>query len=129
VAETAPPQKPLVLAVEDDQEVLVLLGRMLAPIADVELARDGVEALEVLNAGVTPDLIITDLMMPRMDGLTLAKQLKADDRLKRIPLIVLTAKNAPRDVVAGINAGARNYITKPFKIEELLDKVKSALRI
>ncbi len=129
MADPVPAQKPLVLAVEDDQEVLTLLARMLSSIADVEIARDGVEALEVLQSGVMPDLIITDLMMPRMDGLTLAKQLKADERTKRIPLIVLTAKNTPRDVVAGINAGARNYITKPFKHEELLDKVRSALRI
>jgi DNA-binding response OmpR family regulator len=122
------PARPLILVVEDDEDVLTMLGRMLSQIADVELARDGVEAVEKLQ-GIDPDLVITDLMMPRMDGLTLAKQMKSEPRLKRVPVIMLTAKNHARDVVAGINAGARSYITKPFKHEELIGKVKSVLGI
>lgn len=124
-----PMTRPLILVVEDDQDLLTMLGRMLSQIADVELARDGVEAVEKLQVMESPDLVITDLMMPRMDGLTLAKQLKADTRWKRVPVIMLTAKNHARDVVSGINAGARSYITKPFKHEELLGKVKSVLGI
>jgi DNA-binding response OmpR family regulator len=68
-------------------------------------------------------------MMPRMDGLTLAKQLKEEPQTKRTPVIMLTAKNGARDVVAGINAGARSYITKPFKHDELIQKVKSVLNL
>lgn len=66
-------------------------------------------------------------MMPRMDGLTLAKQLKGDPRLGHVPVVMLTARTGPRDVIAGINAGARFYVTKPFKTDELLTKVRKAL--
>jgi len=120
---------PLILVVEDDKELLKMLGRMLSEMAEVELARDGVEAVEKLQTGLAPDLIITDLMMPRMDGLTLAKQLKLEPQTKQTPVIMLTAKNGARDVVAGINAGARSYITKPFKHDELLSKVRSVLHL
>jgi CheY-like chemotaxis protein len=120
---------PLILVVEDDTELLKMLGRMLSELAEVELARDGIEAVEKLRTGINPDLVITDLMMPRMDGLTLAKQLKQEPQTKRTPVIMLTAKNGARDVVAGINAGARSYITKPFKHEELMNKVRSVLHL
>ncbi len=120
---------PLILIVEDDTELLKMLGRMLSELAEVELARDGMEAVEKLRTGINPDLVITDLMMPRMDGLTLAKQLKQEPQTKKTPVIMLTAKNGARDVVAGINAGARSYITKPFKHEELLSKVRSVLNL
>jgi DNA-binding response OmpR family regulator len=62
-----------------------------------------------------------------MDGLTLAKQLKLDPHLARVPVVMLTARTGPRDVIAGINAGARFYVTKPFKTEELILKVRKAL--
>ncbi len=120
---------PLILVVEDDTELLKMLGRMLSELAEVQLARDGVEAVEKLRTGISPDLVITDLMMPRMDGLTLAKQLKEEPQTKKTPVIMLTAKNGPKDVVAGINAGARSYITKPFKHEELLKKVRTVLNL
>jgi DNA-binding response OmpR family regulator len=82
-----------------------------------------------MQAGTPPDLLVTDLMMPKKDGLTLVKEMKRDDRLKNVPAIILTAKSGPRDVIRGIQAGARHYLTKPFKSEELLDKVKKVLRI
>jgi CheY-like chemotaxis protein len=122
-------RRPLVLIAEDDQELLAMLGRLVSTFADVELATDGQQALEMVQAGLRPDLLLTDVMMPRMNGLTLVEQVKATQGLSRIPVIVLTAKSAPRDVIAGINAGARSYITKPFKQDELIGKVKKALRL
>lgn len=106
-----------------------MLGRILSELADVELARDGVEAVDKLRQGVNPDLVITDLMMPRMDGLTLAKQLKTEAQTKRTPVIMLTAKTGPRNVVTGINRGARAYMTKPFEQSELIDKVRGVLNL
>ena len=129
IGSTRMADRPLILIVEDDKELLKMLGRMLSQLADVELAKDGVEAVEKLQSGVNPDLVITDLMMPRMDGLTLAKQLKVEPQTKQTPVIMLTAKSGARDVVAGINAGARSYITKPFKHDELLTKVRSVLHL
>lgn len=122
-------RRPSILVVEDDRAVLKMLGALLGQIGHVTLAEDGQDAYEMLEAGLIPDVVVTDLMMPRMDGLTLAKKMKNDRNLGRVPVVMLTAKARPTDVVLGINAGARAYITKPFKHDELLEKVKSALRL
>jgi len=118
-----------VLVVEDDEDLLRMMQRMLSPIVDVATATDGEQALKVLALGAVPDLLITDWMMPRKDGLTLVRELKHDERFKGIPVVILTAKTAPRDVVAGINSGARHYVTKPFKPDDLINKVKKVLRL
>jgi len=106
-----------------------MLGKMLESIMEVVMAPDGAEAFKVLKSGTRlPDLLVTDVMMPNMDGLELVRQMKADERMKRIPVIMLTAKSGPRDVVTGINVGARHYVTKPFKQDELLEKVRKVLK-
>jgi CheY-like chemotaxis protein len=124
-----PPGKPTILVVEDDLDLLKMLSRMLEPIGDVVTATNGADALERIQAGLRPDLIISDVMMPRMDGLELARRLRNEPKTTKTPVIMLTAKNAPLDVIKGINAGARSYLTKPFKHEELVSKVKKALRL
>lgn len=118
---------PKILVVEDDADLLHMIKTMLATIGEVTLAKDGMEALDLLKTGFKPDVIVTDLMMPRMDGLTLAKTLKDDPNLGNLPLVMLTAKSGPMDMITGINAGARHYVTKPFKAADLIDKVKKAL--
>lgn len=118
---------PKILVVEDDADLLVMIKTMLQAVGEVTLARDGQEALDLLKNGFRPDVIVTDLMMPRMDGLTLAKTLKGDPNVGNIPLVMLTAKSGPMDMITGINAGARHYVTKPFKAADLIDKVKKAL--
>lgn len=116
-----------ILVVEDDPDVLRMVARLLHSLGTVVTATDGVEAVEKLREDSRFDLVVTDLMMPRMDGLELAGRLKAEPTLAQIPVLILTAKNTPKDVIAGINAGARQYITKPFKQQELLEKVRRAL--
>ncbi|HKU38650.1 MAG TPA: response regulator [Polyangiales bacterium] len=118
---------PKILIVEDDADLLHMIKTMLQSVGEVTLARDGQEALDLIKNGFRPDVIVTDLMMPRMDGLTLAKTLKGDPNVGNIPLVMLTAKSAPMDMITGINAGARHYVTKPFKAADLVDKVKKAL--
>ena len=118
---------PKILVVEDDADLLHMIKAMLATIGEVTLAKDGMEALDLLRTGFKPDVIVTDLMMPRMDGLTLAKTLKDDPQLGNLPLVMLTAKSGPMDMITGINAGARHYVAKPFKAADLIDKVKKAL--
>ena len=125
---TSADPKPRVLIVDDDIDLLGALQDLLTPLADVILACDGEQALEVMHRGPVPDLVITDLTMPNKDGRTLSHEMKQEDELAKIPIIMLTAQSAPGDVIAGINAGARQYITKPFKPDELLGKVKEALR-
>jgi DNA-binding response OmpR family regulator len=130
---TPPPStidsRPRILVVEDDEDLLRMMYRMLSTIADVAMASDGEHALIILKAGPAPDLVITDWMMPKMDGLALVKEMKHDKVLSGVPAIILTAKSAPRDVIAGINSGARHYLTKPFKPDELISKVKKVLRL
>ena len=118
---------PKILVVEDDADLLHMIKTMLRSVGEVTLAKDGQEAFDLLKAGFRPDVIVTDLMMPRMDGLTLAKSLKNDPNIGNIPLVMLTAKSGPMDMITGINAGARHYVTKPFKASDLIDKVKKAL--
>ena len=118
--------RPRIIVAEDDPDLLRMLEHVLRAIGDVETAVDGREALEKAQAH-KPDVIVTDLMMPRMDGLALAKELKSDPALAGVPVVMLTAKTQPRDVIAGINAGARYYVTKPFKTDELVAKVRKAL--
>lgn len=118
---------PKILVVEDDADLLHMIKAMLRAVGEVTLARDGQEALDLVQSGFRPDVIVTDLMMPRMDGLALAKSLKNNSAIGNIPLVMLTAKGDPMDMITGINAGARHYLTKPFRASELIDKVKKAL--
>ena len=120
---------PKILVVEDDADLLHMIKTMLMTIGEVTLAKDGLEAFDLLKTGFRPDVIVTDLMMPRMDGLTLAKTLKEDPDFGSLPLVMLTAKSGPMDMITGINAGARHYVTKPFKAADLIDKVKKALAV
>lgn len=123
-----PSGRPKILVVEDEEDVRAMVSRILGTFGDVSVAKDGKEALETLLATTaTPDLIVTDLMMPHMDGLSLAKELKKHPQLARVPVVMLTAKSRPLDMVEGINAGARSYVTKPFKADDLIAKVKKAL--
>lgn len=118
--------RPRILVVDDDPDLVRMLDQLLRSLGDVETARDGSEALAKAKVH-RPDVIVTDLMMPRMDGIALAKNLKRDAELATVPLVMLTAKAGARDVISGINAGARFYVTKPFKSDDLIAKVKKAL--
>lgn len=118
---------PKILVVEDDADLLQMIKTMLQSVGEITLARDGQEALDILKSGFRPNVIVTDLMMPRLDGLALAKTLKGDPNISNVPVVMLTAKAAPMDMITGIKAGARHYVTKPFKAADLIDKVKKAL--
>jgi two-component system alkaline phosphatase synthesis response regulator PhoP len=75
-----------------------------------------------------PDLIILDIMLPKLDGYKVCRLLKFDERYKHIPILMLTAKTQERDKIIGIETGADEYITKPFDIEELIEKVKAYVK-
>jgi CheY-like chemotaxis protein len=115
------------LVVEDDEEILALEARILGSVGTVQVARDGHEALARIQEGYVPDVVVTDVMMPGMDGLALARQLKRDPSTSSIPVVMLTARGSPQDVTAGVHAGARHYLTKPFTAAQLLGKVHRAL--
>jgi DNA-binding response OmpR family regulator len=112
-----------ILVVDDDPVIQKLLSvnfEMEGYV--VRTASDGVEGLEAVEAEV-PDLILLDVMMPRMDGLEVVRRLKADGATAAIPVILLSAKAQAADISDGLDAGADDYITKPFDPLELLDKV------
>jgi two-component system, OmpR family, response regulator MprA len=116
-----------ILILEDDPSVRTLLEKSLTARGYVvRSAEDGLAGLTALE-GWTPDLLIVDVMMPRLDGMTFVRAIKGRNDTKPIPVIFLTAKNDPKSMIAGINLGARYYITKPFVVEELISKIQKAL--
>ncbi len=116
-----------ILVVDDDVDSLKLIGLMLQRQGyEVEGANSGEQALEKANAD-QPDLIILDVMMPDMDGYTVCKELRGNPRTNEIPIIMFTAKTLIDDKVAGFEAGADDYLTKPTHPAELASRVKAIL--
>ena len=114
-----------VLVVEDEPGIADFIRRGLSYKGySVQVAHSGEEALELAQERL-PDLVILDLMLPGMDGVEVCRRLRAADA---VPIVMLTARDAVTDKVAGLEAGADDYITKPFAFEELLARVRAALR-
>ena len=107
-----------VLVVEDSRDVAYFIGNQLAERYAISYAYDGQDGLDKAQQ-LVPDLIITDLMMPKMDGLEFCRNIRSNDVTSHIPIIVITARSANEDLVKGINAGADAYLYKPFNADEL----------
>ena len=121
-----PTTKPRVLVVDDDRAVRESLRRSLEFNGyDVCLASDGAEALAVI-AGAGPDVVIMDVMMPRLDGIEATRALRSAGN--DVPILVLTARDAVGDRVEGLDAGADDYLTKPFALQELLARLRALQR-
>lgn len=115
-----------ILVVDDDRAVRESLRRSLSFNGyTVDLAEDGVEALDAI-VNERPDAVVLDVMMPRLDGLEVCRQLRStgDD----LPILVLTARDSVSERVAGLDAGADDYLPKPFALEELLARLRALLR-
>ncbi len=117
-----------VLVVEDEEDIRELVSYNLLKegyqVAGVASGEDALSAVE----SKTPDLILLDIMLPGLDGLRVCRKLKQDPRFQAIPIIMLTAKGEESDVVAGLNMGADDYVTKPFSPKVLLARVQAVLR-
>jgi DNA-binding response OmpR family regulator len=121
-------QTPFVIAVDDEPDVLGTLTRILGREGyEVGQASSGTEAWQKIVYR-RPDLLILDVMMPGMDGLTLCRQLRADNRFTDLPVLLLTARNTTDDVVSGLDAGGDDYVSKPFEVAELTARVRALLR-
>ncbi len=121
--------KKRILVVDDHEDnVEVLRARLEARGYEVEGATNGQEALDTVSRWC-PDLVLLDVMMPDMDGLEVVKRLKADKSLPFIPVIMQTALDSTERMVAGLEAGADDYVTKPINFQELEARVRSLLRI
>lgn len=120
------PARPRVLVVDDDRAVRESLRRSLEFNGyDVTLAADGAEALAGIGSG-HPDVVVMDVMMPRLDGLEATRAMRAAGH--DLPILVLTARDAVGDRVEGLDAGADDYLTKPFALAELLARLRALLR-
>ncbi|WP_279387555.1 response regulator transcription factor [Nocardioides jejuensis] len=123
-SQTAP--KPHVLVVDDDRAVRESLRRSLEFNGyKVSMAADGAEALAGIGA-VKPDVVVMDVMMPRLDGIEATRALRSAGQ--DVPILVLTARDAIGDRVDGLDAGADDYLTKPFALQELLARLRALLR-
>jgi len=119
-------QEPRILVVDDDPAVASVLRRGLAYEGyRVDTAGNGTDALR-LALERPPSLVVLDIMMPGMDGLEVCRRLRAADQ--SLPILFLTAKDAPKDQVIGLETGADDYVTKPFDLDVLLARVKALLR-
>src|SRR4030095_3120737 len=118
-------QSQRILVVDDEVQIARVLRRSLAARGyEVQVAGEGEEALEIFNAW-TPDLVITDLSMPNMGGLELCRRIRA---ISQAPILVLSVKGEERAKGEALDAGAEDYITKPCGMDELLARVRAALR-
>ena len=116
-----------ILVVDDERAVRESLRRALELEGyEIELAVDGNEALAALEGGGDPDAIILDVLMPGIDGLEVCRQIRRSG--SRLPVLMLTARVEVENRVAGLDAGADDYVTKPFALEELLARVRALLR-
>lgn len=114
------------LLVEDNEELLTIMRRMFSQKYNVLTAKNGVEALDVIDKNDI-DIIISDVMMPEMDGLTMCGKIKSDIKTSHIPLILLTAKSRTEDRVECYKAGADGYIAKPFELKVLEARIENFL--
>ncbi len=119
---------PRILVIEDDSAIaeVVTVNLELAGY-QVHQADDGIKG-QALAIQLLPDLIILDLMLPGVFGTTICQRLRRDDRTKDIPILMLTAMSQTQDKVEGFNAGADDYLTKPFEMEEMLARIRALLR-
>ncbi|MGI8802396.1 MAG: response regulator transcription factor [Solirubrobacteraceae bacterium] len=116
---------PRVLVVEDDQDIADVLQRSLRMEGyEVRIAGDGLVALDEAH-GFLPDVVILDLGLPRLDGIEVARELRRDDD---VPILMLTARDALEARVEGLDAGADDYLVKPFERQELLARIRALLR-
>ena len=117
--------QPVVLAADDDEDILELVAFRLERSGYTVLkARDGEEALQVARDAL-PDLAVLDVMMPKLDGFEVTRRIRADGATKAMPVILLTARAQDADVQAGFDAGADDYLRKPFSPQELRARVQA----
>ncbi|TMC78042.1 MAG: response regulator transcription factor [Chloroflexi bacterium] len=123
----APRKRPLVLVVEDDPALGdVMLTALKDDGLDAKLAHDGDEAMRDVD-DLSPSVMVLDLMMPKRDGFSVLRELRADGRISRLPVIVVTAIFGMSERLYATELGAADYVTKPFELEDLVSRVRALL--
>jgi CheY-like chemotaxis protein len=126
---TAPPQssstaRKTVLIVDDDPSMRQRLKSALDPWFEVVEARDGMEAVELISKLPPPAMIVSDVMMPRVDGFTLAKILRGNPVMKKVPIMFVSSRNTPQDVTQALVLGACQYVPKTTPVGEIVAKIR-----
>src|SRR3954463_1788151 len=118
-------EQPTILVVEDEESfVEALVVGLKREGFRVQIARDGLEALEVFDAS-RPDLVLLDVMLPRMSGVDVCREIRTKSR---VPIVMVTAKASEIDTVVGLEVGADDYVTKPYRLRELVARMRAVLR-
>jgi len=124
---TAPRKRPLVLVVEDDPTLGdVMLTALKEDGLDAKLAHDGDQAMRDVD-DLSPSVMVLDLMMPKRDGFSVLRELRADGRISRLPVIVVTAIFGMSERLYATELGAADYVTKPFELDDLVSRVRALL--
>jgi CheY-like chemotaxis protein len=119
--------RPRILVVDDEEDVVDLLRLVLGKKGfDVQAAASGMEGLTRAQSTL-PHLILLDIMMREMDGWEVLKLLKLDDCTRAIPVVIISARVEPKDKIRGLQEGAVDYVTKPFVVREIVQKIEAAL--
>jgi len=127
VATTAQRKRPLVLVVEDDPTLGdVMLTALKEDGLDAKLAHDGDEAMRDVD-DLSPAVMVLDLMMPKRDGFSVLRELRADGRISHLPVIVVTAIFGMSERLYATELGAADYVTKPFELDDLVNRVRALL--
>ncbi|MFM7919535.1 MAG: winged helix-turn-helix domain-containing protein [Planctomycetaceae bacterium] len=120
--------QPTILLIEDEQSIAdVVIYNLRKEGYNVQWERDGRGGLARAQT-LLPDLVVLDLMLPGIDGLQICRVLKGDPRTRTIPIMMLTARSTETDEIVGFNMGADDYVTKPFRVQPLIHRVKALLR-
>ena len=122
-------ERAVILVADDNADMHEYVRRLLSARYDVEAVTDGLAALAMLRQGRRPDLLLSDVMMPRLDGLGLLRAVRADPALADLPVILLSARAGEEASIAGLEAGADDYLVKPFSARELLARVAANIKL
>jgi DNA-binding response OmpR family regulator len=120
-------RKPHILLVDDDVSLVELIEMYFEDRYELSIAKDAKEAFDLL-AQRTPDLIVLDIMLPKMDGLQFLEKMRQMDAFRQLPVVLLTAKGTDHDIKIGMESGAQMYIPKPFDFDELFDVIERCLK-
>ncbi len=121
-----PEKKRTILVVDDEPQIRLLLKEFLSEQFTVELASNGAEAVQA-SRSVRPDVILMDVMMPELDGISAVRKIRENPSTRSIPILMLTAANTSRQRIRAFDFGADDYISKPFEVEELIARIHSKL--
>jgi len=117
-----------ILIVEDDLYMQAILKEFLSATYEIQISQDGMEALAFMQSGNVPDLIISDLNTPKLNGLELITQIKVSDFFKSIPIIILSGEDSSEKRIKCLDSGADDFIVKPFNPAELEARIRVVLR-